>query len=180
LARLRQTQQQQQDAARQAEIDAAAKKGDWQQVLALRDAELTAARRLAQETEARAQTFALDSQLAQGLAGYHFVDPAWGQRLTQILRSEFQVFPVGGTYEVRSRDGRTVGDYLKAEFEKPMYRGILSASTAGGIPMGDLQGRVQTPGGLPNTPFGNRMSNWLQSQRVEAERGGFDLIPGSS
>jgi hypothetical protein len=181
LARYRQ-QQTEADAARRAtEIQEAARRGNWEQVAQLREADLRAAQQRATEAESRAQTFALDSQLATAISGYSFTDPAWAGILVQQFRGQFQVFPVGQTFHVRHQDGRSVADFLAAEMQKPMYAGVLSnGGITGGANVGDVTGRGAAGlNALPNTPAAREFRDWsIRQQEVSRAGGGMFGLDG--
>lgn len=180
LARYRQQQTEAETARRTQEIQEAARRGNWEQVAQLREADLRAAQQRATEAEARAQTFALDSQLATAISGYSFVDPAWAGILVQQFRGQFQVFPVGQTFHVRHQDGRSVADFLAAEMQKPMYQGVLAAGATGGPSVGDVAGRGGAGlNSLPNTPAAREFRDWsIRQQEVSRAGGGMFGLDG--
>jgi hypothetical protein len=138
--------------AQAAEVRALQAKGQIEQAFNLQrqqaEALLVAEREKVKQTEDRAKRYALDGELARALAAQPLVQGG-SEQLTQLIRHEFNVEQQGDTLVVRSKDFRSVSDYVATILARPDYAHYLRPNNPAGGSAG-TQGSQTAPTGPPN------------------------------
>ncbi len=137
-----------------------------------RDADALRAR--VDEVLRRSRAFALKADLSTALADFPLV-PGAAKQLTMLFRDDFEVVEDGEDLKVRSRDRRSVADYLRARLEEDEFAHFLKATggSGSGSTGADLAGRRPTR----KTPD-DEAYEAFQRRRAELDRlgyGGFGL-----
>ena len=122
-------------AAADAEIKALQAKGQIDQAFAVQrqhaETLLEAERKKYRDTEDRAKRYALDGELGRALSAHQLTVGA-AAHLTKLLRDEFTVEAQGDSFAVRSKDFRSVGDFITATLATPEYSSFVRALNPGG------------------------------------------------
>jgi hypothetical protein len=152
LAKVEEEQARREAAAREEQVKILAAKGQVEEALRTQREEaqraLEAERVQRAQVEERAKCYALDGELARALGSQPLV-AGGAEQLTHLLRDHFVVEPQGNSFQVRTQDFRSVGDYIGAMLGRPEYAHFLRAQNpAGGT--GGVGGQ-STP-----TPAGNQ------------------------
>ena len=83
------------------------------------------------QVEDRAKRYALDGELARALGSQPLV-AGGAEQLTHLLRDHFVVEPQGNSFQVRTQDFRSPGDYIAAMLGRPDYAHFLRPNNPGG------------------------------------------------
>jgi hypothetical protein len=149
LAKVEEEQQRREAAAREEQVKILAAKGQVEEALRQQREEAQRAidteRVQRAQVEERAKRYALDGELARALATQPLV-AGGAEQLTHLLRDHFVVEQAGNSFQVRTQDFRSVGDYIGAMLGRPEYAHFLRAQN----PIGGTGG----PGGqsTPTAP----------------------------
>lgn len=135
VAKLEADRQAAESARKEAELKSQLEKGQFQEVLASikKQADDTANLSRAQliESQQRAERYALSSQLNTALANQPLVKGGAAQ-LAALWEKEFVVESAGDTYAVRTKDLRSVNDFVAAKLASEEFAHFVRASSTGG------------------------------------------------
>jgi hypothetical protein len=137
LVKVEEEQQKREAAAREEQVKILAAKGLVEEALRQQREEaqraIEAERVQRSQTEERAKHYALDGELARALGSQPLV-PGGAEQLTHLLRDHFVVEQAGNSFQVRTQDFRSVGDYIGAMLGRPEYAHFLRAQNpVGGV-----------------------------------------------
>lgn len=137
LAQFEKQQAEKEAAAQQEHIKILAQKGQIEDALKMAREEsekaIQAERAKQVQTEDRAKKYALDGELGRALSSHQLVTGG-AEHLTTLLRNDFTVEARGDSFEVRSKDYKSVGDYIGAMLGRPEYSCFVRAQNpAGGV-----------------------------------------------
>jgi hypothetical protein len=151
LVKVEEEQQKREAAAREEQVKILAAKGQVEEALrqqreeAQRAIEVERVQRA--QTEERAKRYALDGELARALGSQPLV-PGGAEQLTHLLRDHFVVEQTGNSFQVRTQDFRSVGDYIGAMLGRPEFAHFLRAQNPAGGTGG--AGTQSGPSSSPN------------------------------
>ncbi len=155
LAKVEEEQGRREAAAREEQVKILAAKGQVEEALRTQREEaqraLEAERVQRAQVEERAKRYALDGELARALGSQPLV-AGGAEQLTHLLRDHFVVEPQGNSFQVRTQDFRSVGDYIGAMLGRPEYAHFLRAQNPGGGTGGVGGQSTPTPAGNPAPP----------------------------
>ena len=125
LAKVEEEQQKREALAREEQVKILAAKGQVEEALRQQREEaqraIEAERVQRAQVEERAKRYALDGELARALASQPLV-AGGAEQLTHLLRDHFVVEQAGNSFQVRTQDFRSVGDYIGADARPPRIR----------------------------------------------------------
>jgi hypothetical protein len=185
LAKIEEDRQRDSAEAARREAEALAKKGEleasFQQLRQQSETAVQTERAKLMAIEERAKRYALDGELARGLASQPLV-PGGAEQLTQLWRNQFMVEPEGDTFKVRTPTFQSVGDFIGAQLGRPEYAHFLRAQNPGGgtggaSPAG--QSAPTAPAAIAPPPEPRNFSEAviLQMQAMEKAKGDPRLDP---
>ena len=171
--------------AKDAEIKSLEAKGEIKKAVeairAQAQSDLEIERKKVKGIEERAQTYALEGELARALASHSLVENG-AEQLTELIRKEFTVDGSGATFVVRSKDHRSVKEFVDAIMPTRFPHFLRAKNPAGGtaVRAGDADGsyrfgrtaaasRAQNPHGSDD---GRPCERPRRSQRSSDEHGG--------
>ncbi len=135
LATLEGEQRSRESAAREEQAKILAQKGEVENALKmLRDqseSQLSSERARLAAVEERAKRYALDGELSRALSSQPLV-PGGAEQLTRLFRGEFMVDSQGDSFTVRTPTFQSVGDFVKAQLERPEFAHFVRASGQSG------------------------------------------------
>jgi hypothetical protein len=185
LTKYRQAETEREQQKREAEEKRLREKGEFETLLKSRDKDLDDARRQLAETEARSKRSILDRELALAIAGGNVLDD-WPPHLMRLWRDRFTVEPDGDSWTVRTLDGKSPAEFVKAQLALPEFSPLVRADGRGGAPRpGDPSGRApEAPAGLdPSKPGHAALSHYLQGLQARQQQGfapmGLKPVPAS-
>lgn len=116
--------------ARDAEL---VRKGEYENLLKARDADLAKANEKARESDERAKRTTRDRELALAL-GSQNLRPGAAKHLTKLLADELEAVPnADGGYDVRSKDRRSVADFIAETLKSPEYDAFIASGATPGV-----------------------------------------------
>ena len=135
LVKVEEEQQKREAAAREEQVKILAAKGQVEEALRQQREEaqraIEAERSHRAQTEERAKRYALEGELARVLGSQPLV-PGGAEQLTHLLRDHFVVEHSGNSFQVRTQDFRTVGDYIGAMLGRSEFAHFLRAQNPAG------------------------------------------------
>ncbi len=153
LALLEGEQRARESSAREEQAKILAQKGEVENALKLlRDQsehQLAAERSRLSAVEERAKRYALDGELSRALSSQPLV-PGGAEQLTRLFRHEFLVDSQGDSFTVRTPTFQSVGDFVRAQLERPEYAHFVRAQAQGGT--AGTTGAHQTTPTPPSAP----------------------------
>lgn len=150
LAELERKQAERDDADRKRDEAEAIKRGEYEKIIAARDADLARSNEKAREAESRSKKTTLDRELALALASQP-LRPGAAKHLTKLLADDLEAVPdADGGYTVRSKDRRSVADFIDDTLKSPEYDSFVSSTAKPGVPAGGGSRSAATP--EPPTP----------------------------
>lgn len=173
LAELEKADADRAEAARLAEEKKLTEKGEYEKLIKQKDERLAAEAKKAEASEARARSYALNSQLALALAKHDLYEGS-AEDLTKLWRDEFEAVPDGEGFVVRAKDGRNVADVIAERLATPRYSNHVKATSRSGSGGGDGHRPAPTPAHDPSKPV--KLEDII-AQRMQAANGthGFGL-----
>lgn len=126
------------------------KAGEFDAMLKEREEQIKTERQKATEAEGRSQTYARDRELALALSTHNLRDGA-ADDLMELWGKEFEAEAVGGTWRVKSNDGRSVADVINERLKSARYAGFVKpdARAGGGGQSGGTAAPNQTKSTAP-------------------------------
>jgi hypothetical protein len=114
----------------------ALKRGEYEKLLAASADREARAQEKSRESEERAKRTTRDRELAIALSA-HNLRPGAAKQLTKLLSDELEVVPDSdGGYQVRSKDRRTVTDFIDETLKSPEYDSFVAAVARSGVAAG--------------------------------------------
>lgn len=108
------------------------KRGEYERIIKDRDAENVKLSEKARDAEERAKRTTRDRELALAL-GAQNLRPGAAKHLTKLLADDLEAVPnADGGYEVRSKDRRSVADFIADTLKSPEYDSFVASSAAPG------------------------------------------------
>jgi hypothetical protein len=151
LAKLEAKQAERDEADRKRDEAEAIKRGEYEKLLSSRDADLAKAHEKARDAEDRAKRTTRDRELALALAGQN-LRPGAAKHLTKLLSDDLEAVPDSdGGYTVRSKDRRSVADFITDTLKQPDYDAFVSSTARTGVTPGGGTHSAPTPE-TPTTP----------------------------
>jgi hypothetical protein len=135
LVKVEEDQQRREAAVRDEQVKILAAKGQVEEALRTQREETQRAIEVERvqraQIEERAKHYALDGELARALGSQPLV-AGGAEQLTQLLRDHFVVEPQGNSFQVRTRDFKSVADHIGAMLGRPEFAHFLRAQNPGG------------------------------------------------
>lgn len=175
LAELEEAEQKRAEAARKAEEEKLANKGEYEKLIKARDADLEKERTEKAAEAKRARNFARDTALALAI-GKHPVLEGKSEQLLKLWREDFEAVPDGEGYRFQTKDFKSLDQVVAERLASPEYDHYVKASSqgGGGASGGGRSGPTPKPGEQekPKTLL-EAAKEKLQGQRIH----GFGLKP---
>jgi len=176
LTRIEEEQARTEQAKKHAEALILSQRGEHENALRMAretaEAALNAARAENTATQERAKRYALDGALAVALTGHSLV-PGGAEQITRLIRDEFVVEPHGNSFNVRTQDFKSVGDYIASMLSQPTNQHwLLPKNPSGGVGVNQgtaLAAPVTPPPTKPDHPL--EASNLGQAIVFQAKYG---------
>lgn len=144
-------------------------KGRYEDLLKSREAELATSRAEKVESDRRAMKSVLDRDLALELAKQN-LRPGAAKHLTKLLADDLEAVPDGdGGYVVRSKDRRSVADYIAETLKHPDYDAFVSSTAKPGVVQGGGTKSVETGATqAPPRTLGEAIENVFKDRAINA------------
>lgn len=114
-----------------AEDERRRKAGEFDQILKDRDEKAAAAERKATEATERARSYARNEALAKALSSHNLREGS-ADDLMELWSKEFTAEPVGDSWRVIAKDGRSVADVIGERLKSDRYANHLKAEGRSG------------------------------------------------
>lgn len=132
LAESEAAQRQRDEAARKAEEEKLVAKGQYEEIIRKRDADLESVRAEKAAIEGRTKAAERDRELSLALAsGPRLVEGA-AEQLMELWASKFDVVPEGQAWRVQTKDFKTPAQFAAEMLATPKYSHFVAAEARGG------------------------------------------------